>query len=123
MIDMVVRRHGCPRERIYLQERHVCQAFQEAILRRSFPPAERIEMLTSVFGAAPKAGPDDAVKIQNEIRAHLMKAGKPAFVEETFVNFERGVQADPGTGRHPLLPDAGRRHAARSARSRSRWRS
>ncbi len=27
------------------------------------------------------------MKVQNEIRTHLMKAGKPAFVEESFVSF------------------------------------
>jgi len=62
VIDMVATRHGCPRGRIYLQERHVCQAFQEAIFAR-VPAAERIEKLTKAFGltAAPKFGPEDAV--------------------------------------------------------------
>jgi len=105
VIDMVARRHGCPRERIYLQERHVCQAFQEAIFAR-VPVAERIEKLTRAFGlmAAPKFGPEDAVKIQNEIRAQLMKAGKPAYVDETFVNFEQAYRLILELGGIPAYP-------------------
>ena len=105
VIDMVARRHGSPRERIYLQERHVCQAFQEAIFAR-VPAAERIEKLTRAFGltAAPKFGPEDAVKIQNEIRAQLMKAGKPAYVDETFVNFEQAYRLILELGGIPAYP-------------------
>jgi hypothetical protein len=102
---MVAKRHGCPRERIYLQERHVCQAFQEAIFAR-VPAAERIEKLTRAFGLAtpPKFGPEEAVKIQNEIRAQLMKAGKPAYVAETFVNFEQAQRLILEMGGIPAYP-------------------
>jgi hypothetical protein len=105
VIDMVARRHGCPRQRIYLQERHVCQAFQEAIFAQ-VPAAERIEKLTRAFGlsAPPQFGPEDAVKIQNEIRAQLMKAGKPAYVAETFVNFEQAYRLILELGGIPAYP-------------------
>src|ERR1035441_3590847 len=105
VIDMVARRHGCPRQRIYLQERHVCQAFQEAIFAQ-VPAAERIEKLTRAFGltAAPKFGPEEAVKIQNEIRAQLLKAGKPAYVAETFVNFEQAYRLILELGGIPAYP-------------------
>lgn len=105
VMGMVAKRHGCPRERIYLQERHVCQAFQEAIFAR-VPAAERIEKLTWAFGLAapPKFGPEEAVKIQNEIRAQLMKAGKPAYVAETFVNFEQAQRLILELGGIPAYP-------------------
>ena len=105
VMGMVAKRHGCPRERIYLQERHVCQAFQEAIFAR-VPAAERIEKLTRAFGLAtpPKFGPEEAVKIQNEIRAQLMKAGKPAYVVETFVNFEQAQRLILELGGIPAYP-------------------
>ena len=105
VIDMVAKRHGCPRERIYLQERHVCQAFQEAIFAK-VPAGERIEKLTKAFGlsAAPKFGPEEAVKIQNEIRAQLMKAGKPAYVDETFVNFDQAFRLILELGGIPAYP-------------------
>jgi hypothetical protein len=105
VIDMVARRHSCPRQRIYLQERHVCQAFQEAIFAR-VPAAERIQKLTQAFGltAPPKFGPEDAVRIQNEIRAQLMKSGKPAYVAETFVNFEQAHRLILELGGIPCYP-------------------
>jgi hypothetical protein len=105
VIEMVAQRHGCPRPRIHLQERHVCQAFQEAIFA-TVPPAERLEKLTRAFGlaTAPKFGPEDAVKIQNEIRAHLMKAGKPAYVAETFVSFEEAYRLILELGGIPAYP-------------------
>jgi hypothetical protein len=105
VIDMVAKRHGCPRQRICLQERHVCQAFQEAIFAK-VPAAKRIEKLNRAFGltAAPKFGPEEAVKIQNEIRAQLLKAGKPAYVAETFVNFEQAYRLILELGGIPAYP-------------------
>lgn len=105
VIDMVARRHECPRERIYLQERHLCQAFQEAIFAR-VAAAQRLEKLAHAFGlkSAPAFGPEDAVKIQNEIRSHLMKAGKPAYVEETFVSFEEAYRLILELGGIPAYP-------------------
>jgi hypothetical protein len=105
VIDMVAKRHGCPRQRIYLQERHVCQAFQEAIFAR-VPVSGRIEKLTRAFGltSPPKFGAEDAVRIQNEIRAQLMKAGKPAYVAETFVNFEQAYRLIVELGGIPAYP-------------------
>lgn len=105
VIDMVANRHGCSRERIYLQERHVCQAFQEAIFAR-VPAGQRVEKLTAGFGLStpPKFGPEEAVKIQNEIRAQLMKAGKPAYVAETFVNFEQAYKLILELGGIPAYP-------------------
>ena len=103
VIDMVVRRHGCAREMVYLQERHAAQAFQEALFRL-IPPAQRIEKLNRVLGACTKAGPEDAVRIQNDIRSHLMKAGKPAFVAETFVNFKQAYRLILEMGGIPCYP-------------------
>lgn len=109
VVEMIVRRHGSPRETVYLQERHVAQAFQEALFRK-VAPERRIERLRVVLGAEPTAGdPEDAVSVQNDIRSHLMKAGKPAFVEETFVGFEdayRLVLELGGIPCYPTLADA-----------------
>lgn len=103
VIDRVVARHGCPRESVYLQERHVCQAFQERFFEL-VPAPQRIETLTRIFGMVPKAGPEDAVKIQNEIRAHLLKAGKRAYVEETFVGFDDAFRLIVQLGGMPCYP-------------------
>lgn len=102
VIEMVMRRHGCPRERVYLQERHICQAFQEAFWEK-VGSKERIEKLVKVLGARPRTA-DDPVKVQNEIRAHLMKAGKAAFVEETFVSFGEAYRLVLELGGIPCYP-------------------
>ncbi|MFN3651132.1 MAG: hypothetical protein ACK47B_16275 [Armatimonadota bacterium] len=82
----VVRRHGCDRDTVYLQERHVAQAFQEALFAR-VPEVDRAEVLARLF-ESPSRRPEDSLQVQAEIRSHLMKAGKQAYVEETFVPFE-----------------------------------
>ncbi len=109
VIDIVVRRHGVARETVYLQERHVAQAFQIALF--AFVPAEqRIEKLSAAFGAALKLkGADDDVGLQNEIRTHLMKVGKPGYVAETFVSFTEAttlIRELGGFVCYPLLADA-----------------
>jgi hypothetical protein len=103
VVDRVMQRHGCPRKGVYLQERHVCQAFQERLFELVAPP-QRVEMLTKILGAAPKAGPEDAVGVQNEIRTHLLKAGKPCYVAETFVNFEEAYRLVVELGGMPCYP-------------------
>ena len=50
---MIVERHGSARETVYLQERHISQAFQEALFER-VPAAERIGRLPELLGAATK---------------------------------------------------------------------
>ncbi len=88
VVEMIVGRHGSDRSTVYLQERHISQAFQEALFE-TVEPEERIERLSRILGAETTAkAPDDFVAIQNDIRSHLMKSGRPAFVHETFVSFE-----------------------------------
>jgi hypothetical protein len=103
IIDRVVRRHQCPRNRVYLQERHVCQAFQERLFE-IVPGASRPAKLLEIFGTDSKCRPDDAVGIQNEIRSHLMKTGKPAFVAESFVSLEDAYRLICELGGIPCYP-------------------
>jgi hypothetical protein len=85
--EMVRRRHGLAAgSPVYLQERHVAQAFQEALFS-SVPSDQRSDRLAAVLGVRSAAGPHDPVAIQQELRAHLIKAGKPGFVPETYVDF------------------------------------
>lgn len=108
VIDMVVRRHGCPRGQVWLQERHVCQAFQEALFR-VLPSPGRADAIARLLGLPePTFSDDDVVKIQNEIRTHLLKSGKPAFVPETFITFEQArkmILAFGGIPCYPVLAD------------------
>lgn len=105
----VVSRYGVPADAVFLQERHVAQAFQEALFALS-PNGARRGVLGPIFGT--DAGPDlDAVSVQNAIRTHLMKAGKPGYVEESFVGFDhayRLVLALGGVPCYPILADGAR---------------
>jgi len=103
VIDRVVARHDVHRKHVCLQERHVCQAFQERLFEL-VPVQARIGKLTEVFGAPVKVAADDAVKLQNEIRSNLMKSGKPAFVQETFLTFEEAMRLILELGGLPSYP-------------------
>jgi len=104
VVDMIVRRHGSDRNTVYLQERHISQALQEALFEK-VEPEERIERLNRVLGAETKAqNSGDSVAIQNDIRSHLMKAGKPAFVEETFISFDDAHRLILELGGVPCYP-------------------
>ncbi|MBP61717.1 MAG: hypothetical protein CMJ62_09350 [Planctomycetaceae bacterium] len=104
IIEMIVQRHQSPPETVYLQERHVCQAFQERLFQL-VPAGNRIATLKSVLAAQTKSGdPEDSVAIQNDIRSHLLKTGKPAFVEETFVKFDEAMRLILELGGIPCYP-------------------
>jgi hypothetical protein len=102
IIEQVARRHGSPVETVYLQERHLAQAFQEALFEKVSPP-DRAALLQRLFGT-PSKSPADAPTVQAEIRSHLMKAGKPAFVEETFVGFDHAYRLILALGGIPCYP-------------------
>jgi len=103
IIDMVTLRHNCDRKTVYLQERHLAQAFQETFFEK-VPVGDRITKLSEVFGVTPKADAEDAVKIQGEIRSHLMKAGKSCFVRETFLDFAQAYELILQLGGIPCYP-------------------
>ncbi len=101
--DRIVQRYGVDRASLCLQERHLAQAFQEALF--DLVPAEkRAERLQSIFGTESKSARADHVKTQNEIRSHLMKKGKPAFIPESFVDFPEAYRLILELGGIPCYP-------------------
>ena len=103
VIERVVKRHGCSADMVTLQERHLTQAFQEVFFEK-VPADQRIQKMTDLFGAIPQSAPYEAVGIQNEIRSHLMKAGKVCFVPETFVNLAQAKELILELGGIPCYP-------------------
>jgi len=86
VVGAVARRAGVAPATVHLQERHVAQAFADA-LTGVVGPDGLVEALTAVTGASSAA--PDPVTVQNYLRATLMKAGKPAYVaEEDIISFE-----------------------------------
>lgn len=103
MTRAVAERYGVSPDRIILQERHLARAFQEALFEKT-AAGERIAVLNNVLGTQSQSAPDDAVKIQGEIRTYLMKSGKPAFVEENFVGFDEARELILEMGGIPCYP-------------------
>ena len=102
----LARRYAVPVSTVYLQERHVAQAFQEALFAQ-VGSGERAATLARVLGAQCMA-PDDPVAVQNQIRSCLMKAAKPAYVEESVLDADIAyalVLALGGVPCYPILAD------------------
>lgn len=103
VIDMVVKRHNCPRESVTLQERHVAMAFQQKFFDM-VKPANRAAALSKIFGCEYAGKTEDEVALQGDIRSYLMKAGKAAFVTETFLSFEEAYELILQLGGVPCYP-------------------
>jgi hypothetical protein len=99
----IAKRHQCSRDTVYLQERHLAQAFQEVLFEK-VPESDRAALLERAFGGPAKSQPNDAVGIQNDIRSYLMKAGKAAFVPDTFVGFDHAYRLILALGGIPCYP-------------------
>ncbi|HPK01543.1 MAG TPA: hypothetical protein PLS90_03715 [Candidatus Sumerlaeota bacterium] len=98
----VVARHACPPATVTLQERHLAQAYQELLFETT--PRDRItDRLRALLGA-PVEPSDDPAAVQNALRAHLLKSGKPAFVEEDYVTLEEARRLVLELGGIPCYP-------------------
>jgi hypothetical protein len=91
IVTVVAEAAEVPREWVVLQERHVALGFQVALFE-ALAEAPRTALLARVYGGPPAAPVEDAVATQGELRSRLMKAGCPAFVEETPVPFVDAVE-------------------------------
>lgn len=99
---LVAQRYGVPVESVYLQERHVAMAFQEALFEM-FSVSKRASALGAVLQV--ELGREvAAVEAQEAIRAQLMKSGKPGYVEENFVSFDHAYQLVLALGGVPCYP-------------------
>ena len=85
--DAVAIRTGSPLETVHLQERHLALAFQERFFQQ-VPAHDRPARLAALLGIPAPQGDLTAAAVQNLLRAHLMKAGKPCYAAERFVNFD-----------------------------------
>jgi hypothetical protein len=104
ILDDLVRRYRRPRSTVVLQERHVAQAIQEALFA-AIPAGERLARFPSLLGGVCKMkDPDDAVGVQNEVRNHLTKAGKPAFVPESYIDLVEAKTLALELGGIPCYP-------------------
>ena len=103
VIESIVRRYGCERKGVTLQERHIGRAFQEVLFDR-IKSEQRGEFLSKLFGEDWTGSSDEAVGIQGEIRSQFLKAGKEAYVVESFVDFEQAYELILELGGIPCYP-------------------
>lgn len=103
IVEGVAERARVPAAWVVLQERHVALGFQAALFERMTPPA-RAALLGRIYGVRPTAAIDEAVETQAELRSRLMKAGRPAFVEETPVPFTEALAFIRGLGAIAVYP-------------------
>lgn len=83
------RAAGVDQDQVTLQERHLAQALQQRLFA-ALEPTERPRALEGLFGKASRS-PEDGLVVQGEIRTHLMKAGKPAYVAEEFISLTEAM--------------------------------
>jgi hypothetical protein len=103
----VAERAGVPEAWVVLQERHMAMAFQEALFLQ-VSPDRRAALLARAFAGPTGVAVEDPVAVQGEIRARLMKAGRPAFVPESAQSFEdarRLILEWDGIPAYPTLAD------------------
>ena len=103
VLERVVRRHGVARETVTLQERHVARVFQQELFRL-VPEADRPTALARILAVPSQDLPQDEVRVQNAIRSHLIKMGKPAFVEESSLSFQEARRLVLELGGIPCYP-------------------
>jgi hypothetical protein len=73
-----------------VRERHLAKALFVAFQNKWLESSVRLEKYRSLFNDPTfNADVADSVSMQNEIRNHLLKAGKPAYAEEKFDAFLR----------------------------------
>ncbi len=107
--ESVAQAASVPVEWVSLQERHVAQAFQQAL--GVLPLAERAAVLERAYGGASKVDLDDAVALQGELRSRLIKAGTPGYVAEVALSFDQAYQYVlelDGIPTYPTLADGTR---------------
>ena len=103
IIGRIAARHSAAPDKIIIQERHIAQAFQEVFFDK-VEEEKRSEALSTVLGAECSELISDPVAVQAQIRSSLMKAGKPAFVKEDFLNFEQAFTLILELGGIPCYP-------------------
>jgi len=91
-------------------ERHVCQALAEMIENAIPSRPDRAEYITKLVGDFDEADLQTSASYQNMLRARLIKAGRPAYVEESpeaFVSWERMIAMYREYGAIPAYPVLG----------------
>jgi hypothetical protein len=85
LIAEVAARAEVPAGWVSLQERHIARAAQERLA--TLDPDQRAQVLQRAYGRPSAVPAEDAVGLQAELRARLLKAGTPGFAPEVALDF------------------------------------
>lgn len=92
-----------PVHTVFLQERHVVQALQQAIWKK-IPEKDRIAWLQQLYGVQNAIDAANVVKVQNDLRTYLLKQGRAAYIDECFVSPEEAARLILGLGGYVSYP-------------------
>lgn len=96
-----------PAATVFLQERHIAQALQQAIFT-TIPADGRAAFLQQLYQVKTPVETQNIVAMQEAIRSYLLKQGRGAFVDEQFVNPAEAIELILGLGGYvsrPILID------------------
>ena len=102
--EQIATRHACSPKNVYIQERHVTQAFQQALFGMVPDHDQRLAAIAAILGTPIDSSHDDEVAVQGLLRTHLMKAGKPAYREASMIDFDQGYEMILAMGGIPCYP-------------------
>jgi len=97
---------GVPSDWVSLQERHIARAVVEALTQAQADG--RPDAFARVLGREPKASLDDVAGLADEVRASLLKVGRPGFVPDAplaFADVYRHILDLGGIPTYPILGD------------------
>lgn len=103
IVEDVARIAGVRTSSVYLQERHVARAVQQAVDGIAGPD-DRHRLYARLLGINESQVPSGPAQTQEAIRTHLMKVGRPAFVPESYVAIEEARALVLGLGGIPCYP-------------------
>jgi hypothetical protein len=93
---------------LLLRERHVAKALRVKLENQAGNEEELSGLLEKVYGGIPSEKQhDDVAGLEEELRARLLKAGAPAFVEEdekAFMNLDEIIRIIEDAGGIPTYP-------------------
>jgi hypothetical protein len=92
-----------PVNTVFLQERHLAQALQQAIFQK-VAPAKHTTFLQQLCQTDQPVDVQNVVAIQNDLRNALLKQGRIAYVGECFVNPEEAAEMVLNLGGYVSCP-------------------
>lgn len=103
IVMAVAERARVPAAWVVLQERHLARAYQEVVFD-AIAADHRTEVLARLFEGPTAVDPRDPAAVQAELRARLIRAGRPAFEPESQIASDAAYRLTLALGGIPCYP-------------------